>query len=325
MQSGMLLARRLTAPVLVTLCLSGFAACSSDDDPGTSSTGTGGSTGGTNNTPTGGVAPASGGVATSGGKAATGGTTGGSTTGGAATGGAAAGGAAAGAGGSGGTGASGASAGGGSSGSPSGGGAGKSSGGGGGSGGAGGNGGAAGGSGGSGSGMFTLKSPAFDHVDTCSKAEPKSCEVFPNENLSYMKSMNVSPELSWSGAPAGTQSFAIVLEDMSNGFAHWVIWNIPGSVMSVAANIPQDSAMPAMPAGSQQASATFAQGDGYFGPGSACNVYQFRIFALSVPTFSPTQATDAAQVRTQLEALDDQLLGQAILRGRSNWMMMCAD
>ncbi len=188
-----------------------------------------------------------------------------------------------------------------------------------------GSGGAAGGSGGSGSGMFTLKSPAFDHVDTCSKAEPKSCEVFPNENLSYMKSMNVSPELSWSGAPAATQSFAIVLEDMSNGFAHWVIWNIPGSVMSVAANIPQDTAMPSTPAGAQQASATFAPGDGYYGPGSACNVYQFRIFALSIPTFSPTQATDAGQVRTQLEALGDQLLGQAILRGRSNWMMMCTN
>jgi Raf kinase inhibitor-like YbhB/YbcL family protein len=329
--SGMLLAHRLTAPVLVTLCLSAFAACGSDDkDSETPSTGTGGSTGGAKSTPTGGVAPTTGGAPSTGGNKATGGATGGSATGGAATGGAATGGTSGGAGGSGGT-AGGAKAGGGSSGSPGGGGAGKSSGGGGGiSGGAGaggtaGSGGAAGGSGGAGSGTFTLKSPAFDHVDTCSKAMPKSCDVFPNENLSYMKSMNVSPELSWSGAPSGTQSYAIVLEDMTNGAAHWVIWNIPGSVTTVAANIPQDSAMPAMPAGSQQASATFAQGDGYFGPGSSCNVYQFRIFALGMATFSPTQATDAGQVRTQLEGLGAQLLGQAILRGRSNWMMMCTN
>jgi phosphatidylethanolamine-binding protein (PEBP) family uncharacterized protein len=326
----MLLAHRLTAPALVSLCLGAFAACGSEDK-GTESpaTGTGGSTGGSKSTPTGGVASSTGGVTNTGGKAATGGTTGGTTTGGAATGGASAG-----MGGAGGI--TGGAPNGGSAGS-SGGGAGKSSGGGAGTagsagaggsnGGTAGSGGAAGsgGSGGATSGMFTLKSPAFDHVETCTKDMPKTCDVFPNENLSYMKSMNVSPELSWSGAPAGTQSYAILLEDVTINQAHWVIWNIPGSVSTVAANIPQDSAMPAMPAGSQQASATFATGDGYFGPGSSCNVYQFVIFALSAATWSPTQATDAGQIRTQLRAMNAPVLGSAILRGRSNWMMMCTN
>jgi hypothetical protein len=62
---------------------------------------------------------------------------------------------------------------------------------------------------------------------------------------------------------------------------------------------------------------------GYFGPGSECNVYQFVIYALSIETFSPTQATNQTQVRTQLQALDDEILGTATLTGRQNYMNGC--
>jgi len=43
-------------------------------------------------------------------------------------------------------------------------------------------------------------------------------------------SLNVSPSLSWAGAPAKTKSFAIICEDPdapSGTFIHWVIFNIP--------------------------------------------------------------------------------------------------
>ena len=52
--------------------------------------------------------------------------------------------------------------------------------------------------------------------------------------------------------------------------------------------------MPATPAGSQQCS--LGTGDGYFGPGACGNVYEFVVYALSVPTFSPTQATNQTMV-----------------------------
>lgn len=43
---------------------------------------------------------------------------------------------------------------------------------------------------------------------------------------------NVSPQLSWSGVPDGTKSFAVVMHDpdapTSGGFYHWVMFNIPG-------------------------------------------------------------------------------------------------
>jgi Raf kinase inhibitor-like YbhB/YbcL family protein len=139
-----------------------------------------------------------------------------------------------------------------------------------------------------------------------------SCATIPVDHTSFGE--NVSPALSWTGAPSGTQSFAIVFQDLTNGMAHWVIWNIPASVTSLAENIPK-MAMPGMPAGAQQAS--YLQNEGYAGPGACGNVYEFVVYALSVPTFSPTMATNQTQVRMQLQALGAQILGTASMRART--------
>jgi Raf kinase inhibitor-like YbhB/YbcL family protein len=53
---------------------------------------------------------------------------------------------------------------------------------------------------------------------------------------------DVSPALAWSAAPEGTRSFAVICHDPdaplvskgSYGFVHWVLYNIPGTVSSLA-------------------------------------------------------------------------------------------
>jgi len=49
---------------------------------------------------------------------------------------------------------------------------------------------------------------------------------------------NVSPQLSWTGAPEGTKSFALLMEDPEGrggaGVHHWVAYGIPPSVTSFA-------------------------------------------------------------------------------------------
>src|ERR1700685_1159856 len=62
---------------------------------------------------------------------------------------------------------------------------------------------------------------------------------------------NISPALSWSGAPQGTKSFALSIYDpdapTGSGFWHWVVFNIPPETTSLpkGAGDPKGSGMPA--------------------------------------------------------------------------------
>lgn len=54
---------------------------------------------------------------------------------------------------------------------------------------------------------------------------------------------DVSPALSWTGAPAGTKSFALICDDpdapRAEPWVHWVAYNIPATVNSLPEDVPK--------------------------------------------------------------------------------------
>src|SRR3954464_9972267 len=56
---------------------------------------------------------------------------------------------------------------------------------------------------------------------------------------------DVSPQLSWSGAPAQTRSYAVTVYDpdapTGSGFWHWAVANIPASVTDLAEGVGDDT------------------------------------------------------------------------------------
>jgi phosphatidylethanolamine-binding protein (PEBP) family uncharacterized protein len=139
-----------------------------------------------------------------------------------------------------------------------------------------------------------------------------NCTIWPRDLQQYMNGPNMSPAMSWANAPAGTMSFAVSLQDLSNDNAHWILWNLPASTMMLPEDVPASMM--------NQAS---IGGNGYFGPGSSCNVYEFMVYALSMATFTPNNATNNTQVLTQLKGLGNQILGTASVRGRQDFSGSC--
>jgi Raf kinase inhibitor-like YbhB/YbcL family protein len=99
---------------------------------------------------------------------------------------------------------------------------------------------------------------------------------------------NVSPSLSWSGAPSATKSFAVSIYDpdapTGSGWWHWVVFNIPANVTSLPKGAG-DVKSKQMPKGVVQSRTDFGA-DGYGGPcppsGDKPHHYQITVFAVDV-------------------------------------------
>ena len=103
----------------------------------------------------------------------------------------------------------------------------------------------------------------------------------------------VSPQLTWTNAPATTQSFVLLMHDPDVAFngttedqLHWLVWNIPGKATGLPEHVPQGGQLPD---GSRQVSAS---GQVYRGPGAPANGpkhhYTIEVFALdSMLTVEP--------------------------------------
>jgi Raf kinase inhibitor-like YbhB/YbcL family protein len=125
---------------------------------------------------------------------------------------------------------------------------------------------------------------------------------------------NLSPPLRWSGAPDGTRSFILIVEDADaarSSFRHWVVFNIPAD----CDHLPES-----VETGPHAGSLKYGPNDfgnaRYDGPeppaGGGPHRYRFRLAALDVPSLSiPRQAA----VDVLWKAARKHLLEQAELVG----------
>ena len=97
---------------------------------------------------------------------------------------------------------------------------------------------------------------------------------------------NVSPALAWSGAPAGTMSYAVILDDYEarggDGFIHWAVYNIPASVTHLDENAGANE--PNIPGGGRHAYNDFLKRNygGPCPPEGPPHKYRFTVFALDM-------------------------------------------
>jgi Raf kinase inhibitor-like YbhB/YbcL family protein len=120
-----------------------------------------------------------------------------------------------------------------------------------------------------------------------------------------------SPPLSWTGAPGGTRSYALIVDDPDSPggtFAHWVAWNIRAP--ELAANVARDASLAN---GMQQGVNSFKR-VGYSGPcpPSGTHRYFFKLYALDVELkLEPKSDKEAL-----LDAIKGHVLAQGELMGR---------
>ncbi|MDR3428266.1 MULTISPECIES: YbhB/YbcL family Raf kinase inhibitor-like protein [Silvimonas] len=128
---------------------------------------------------------------------------------------------------------------------------------------------------------------------------------------------NVSPQIAWSGAPAGTKSFLITMYDpdapTGSGFWHWILANVPANTQSLPRGAGNDSNQ--LPAGTLQISNDTGK-PGYLGPcppTGETHRYQISVIALKVDKLDiDPQATPAVTGFTA----HFQTLGKATMTAR---------
>jgi Raf kinase inhibitor-like YbhB/YbcL family protein len=145
--------------------------------------------------------------------------------------------------------------------------------------------------------VFTLTSTAFT-------------EGQPIPAVHGFNSGNKSPELDWVGAPEGTASFVLIMEDPDgDNWSHWVIFNLGANIEGLGVDQPK---MADIGDGVKQGTNSFMD-IGYDGPSppSGIHHYYFHLYALDTMLALNGGAT-REQVRS---AMQGHILGETVLMG----------
>jgi Raf kinase inhibitor-like YbhB/YbcL family protein len=114
---------------------------------------------------------------------------------------------------------------------------------------------------------------------------------------------NLSPQLSWTGAPGNTGSYVLTMIDLDvkpSQWSHWIVVNLPSSAHSLsqgAASLP----------GTAKAVVSNFGDAAYAGPcppaGSGVHHYQFTIWALPMPELSLPADEKATELAARLSRI----------------------
>ena len=127
------------------------------------------------------------------------------------------------------------------------------------------------------------------------------------------KGENISPALMWTEPPAGTKSFALIMDDPDapmGTWVHWVLFNLPPSARGLPEGVPST---PILPDGSVKG-VTSARSHGYHGPcpPSGTHRYFFKLYALD----TLLTLTSSADKKSLLAAMEGHVLAQAEWMGK---------
>ncbi len=126
---------------------------------------------------------------------------------------------------------------------------------------------------------------------------------------------NFSPPLDWNQVPAGTVSFALIMDDPdAGGYTHWVIFNLPPDTRGLPEAVPKDEELASGALQGKIGSGGIGYPIGYFGPcppkGSPHH-YCFILYALDT-----SLGLDAGASKGQvLQAMEGHILAQSQLIG----------
>jgi Raf kinase inhibitor-like YbhB/YbcL family protein len=120
-----------------------------------------------------------------------------------------------------------------------------------------------------------------------------------------------SPPLAWTGAPEGTKSLALIVDDPdAGGFTHWVVYDIPASASALPEGCPKGGTLPE-PRGARQGTNSMAE-PGWYGPKPPeKHRYVFTLYALD----AELGLDEGARKADVLGAMEGHVLGQTVLWG----------
>ena len=123
----------------------------------------------------------------------------------------------------------------------------------------------------------------------------------------------VSPPISWSAVPPGTQSIAVLCDDPDaprGDWVHWVLFNLPPDTQK----LEEGASSAKLPAGAIQGTTDYGRSgyDGPCPPPGRPHRYFFKVFALDTKLKLDSSTTKG----DLLEAMKGHVLAQGQLMGR---------